>query len=213
LTRLERIQRSEHPHMSRTERRKLHGDIEEPDPATISSSIMRATQGVMAVEPDFATYAAARWASLVRSAVFLGCSKEEAQDIAQVTLLRCYVSWAKVKRADDRDAYVYRVLLNCLRDSRRRRWWGERPTERLPETEAPDITSDVDVADAVHRALAGLSKPHRDVVVLRFFANLSEQQTAHALGVGPGTVKSRLSRALAKLSADSHLLDLTEGNI
>ena len=64
----------------------------------------------------------------------------------------------------------------------------------------------------MHRALGGLSKPHRDVVVLRYFANLSEQQTAHALGVGAGTVKSRLSRAMAKLSADSHLLDLTEGN-
>ena len=167
---------------------------------------------MVAVDPDFATYAAARWASLVRSAVFLGCSREDAQDLAQVTLLRCYVSWARVQRADDRDAYVYRVLLNCLRDSRRRRWWGERPTERLPEKVESDITSDVDVSDAVDRALGGLSKPHRDVVVLRYFANLSEQQTAQALGVGAGTVKSRLSRAMAKLSADSHLLDLTEGN-
>lgn len=173
---------------------------------------MRGSQGVMAVDPDFATYAAARWASLVRSAVFLGCSREDAQDLAQLTLLRCYVSWAKVQRANDRDAYVYQVLLNCLRDSRRRRWWGERPTQRLPETVGADITSEVDVVDAVHRALAGLSKPHRDVVVLRFYANLSEQQTAHALGVGVGTVKSRLSRALANLSADSHLLDLTEEN-
>ena len=102
-------------------------DLEEPDLGAISSYIMREGQGVVGVDPDFATYAAARWASLVRSAVFLGCSREDAQDLAQVTLLRCYVSWAKVQRADDRDAYVYRVLLNCLRDSRRRRWWGERP--------------------------------------------------------------------------------------
>lgn len=163
------------------------------------------------VEQDFSAYAAARWSSLVRSAVFLGCSLEEAQDVAQVTLLRCYVAWTRIQRADDRDAYVYRVLLNCLRDSRRRLWWGERPTERLPESSAPDKTGDVDVADAVHRALAGLSKQHRDVVVLRFFANLSEHQTAHALGVEVGTVKSRLSRALARLGSDTHLLDLTEG--
>jgi RNA polymerase sigma-70 factor (sigma-E family) len=165
----------------------------------------------MAGDDDYATYAGARWPSLVRSAVFLGCSVEEAQDVAQTTLLRCYVAWAKVNRADDRDAYVFRVLLNCLRDSRRRRWWGERPTERLPDSASRDITAEVDVADAVHRALAGLSQVNRDVVVLRFFANLSEQQTAEALGIAVGTVKSRLSRALAQLADDSHLFDLTEG--
>jgi RNA polymerase sigma-70 factor (sigma-E family) len=165
----------------------------------------------MADNEDYAAYAAARWTSLVRSAVFLGCSVEEAQDVAQTTLLRCHVAWAKVNRADDRDAYVFRVLLNCLRDSRRRRWWGERPTARLPDATTRDLTADVDVADAVHRALAGLSKVNRDVVVLRYFANLSEQQTADALGIATGTVKSRLSRALAQLAADTHLLDLSEG--
>lgn len=74
-----------------------------------------------------------------------------------------------------------------------------------------DCANDVDVADAVHRAMGGLSKAHREVVVLRIFADLSEQQTASALGVEIGTVKSRLARALARLAADTHLLDLTEG--
>ena len=163
------------------------------------------------VEQDFEAYAAARWPSLVRSAVFLGCSVEEAQDLAQATLLRCHLAWARVQRADDSDAYVYRMLLNCLRDSRRRRWWGERATGDLPEAVAADRSGDVDVADAVHRAMAGLSAAHRQVVVLRIFADLSERQTALALGVEPGTVKSRLSRALARLAADDHVLDLTEG--
>ena len=117
-----------------------------------------------------------------------------------------------MQRADDSDAYVYRMLLNCLRDSRRRRWWGERATEDLPEAVAADRSGDIDVADAVHRAMAGLSDAHRQVVVLRIFADLSERQTALALGVEPGTVKSRLSRALARLAADDHVLDLTEGH-
>lgn len=162
-------------------------------------------------ERDFEAYAAARWPSLVRSGVFLGCSLEDAQDLAQTTLLRCHVAWSKVQRADDRDAYVYRVLLNCFRDSRRRRWWGERPTARLPEHPVSDGSTNVVVADAVHRAMAGLSQAHRDVVVLRYLADLSEQQTARILGIEVGTVKSRLSRALARLSVDAHLLDLTEG--
>ena len=67
------------------------------------------------------------------------------------------------------------------------------------------------VADAVHRALADLSKVNREVVVLRYYAHLSEQQTAEILDIAPGTVKSRLSRALAQLATNTHLADLAEG--
>lgn len=88
---------------------------------------------------DFSAYVSARWTTLVRSAVFLGCGLEEAQDLVQTTLMKSYVAWAKVSRAEDRDGYVYRVLLNALRDSRRRRW-GERPTADLPESHSPDAT-------------------------------------------------------------------------
>lgn len=159
-------------------------------------------------DEDFSAYAAARWGNLVRSAVVLGCTLDEAPDLVQTTLLRCYTSWAKVQRADNRDAYVYKVLLNCHRDSRRRRWWGERPTEELPDDGTPDSTARIDAADAVRRALADLSKANREVVVLRYLAHLSEQQTAEILRISPGTVKSRLSRALAQLAQSPHL---TEG--
>ncbi|WP_193614342.1 SigE family RNA polymerase sigma factor [Nocardioides lijunqiniae] len=168
-------------------------------------------------DTEFAAYAEEAWPSLVRSAVFLGCRLPEAEDLAQTALARCYTAWARVRAADDRDAYVYRVLVNSLRDSRRRRWWGERPTDELPEARATgrgDAMADVDTADAVHRALAGLSAVNRDVVVLRYFAQLSERETAQALGVPAGTVKSRLSRALRHLAADHHLADfgaLTDG--
>lgn len=159
-------------------------------------------------DSDFADYARDAWGTLVRSAIFLGCTPHEAEDLAQTTLVRCYTAWPSVAGADNRAAYVYRMLLNCLRDSKRRRWWGERPTERMPERVGRDETAAVDTADAVHRALAGLSPPHRDVVVLRYFAGLSEQETADALGIPTGTVKSRLSRSLAQLAANEHLTDL-----
>lgn len=161
-------------------------------------------------DADYAAYVRESWATLVRSAVFLGCSPHEAEDLAQTTLVRCYTAWPSVAAADNRAAYVYRMLINCLRDSKRRRWWGERPSERLPEpsSTAGDPTSAVDTADAVHRALAGLSKPHRDVVVLRYFTGLSERETAEVLDVPAGTVKSRLSRSLAQLADDAHLTDL-----
>ncbi len=165
-------------------------------------------------DEDFTGYMSARWPALVRSAVLLGCTLHEAEDLVQTALARCYVSWSKVANADDRDAYVYRVLVNCHTDGRRRRWSGEQASAHLPE--APDTRDSerrVHVTDAVDRALGALSPPLRAVVVLRFYVHLSEERTATALGIPRGTVKSRLSRALAELSANKHLADLSEGNL
>lgn len=166
----------------------------------------------MTRDDDFAEFAAARWPRLVRSAVLLGCAVSEAEDVAQATLLRCYLQWSKVQRATDRDAYVFRMLVNVHRDSRRRRWWGEQPTEQLPEPPTEDTTAAVDTADAIARALTALSRPHREVVVLRFYAHLGEQHIAEILQIAPGTVKSRLSRALAQLAADTNLADMPGGS-
>ncbi|NYI45693.1 RNA polymerase sigma-70 factor (sigma-E family) [Nocardioides aromaticivorans] len=166
-------------------------------------------------ESAYADYVEQSWPSLVRAAVFLGARPDEAEDLAQTTLVRCYTGWDRVSSADNRDAYVYRMLLNCLRDTRRTRWWKDRQYDDQAALDRPatdpggsDAAERVAIADAVHRALGGLTKPNRDVVVLRYFVQLSEKQTAEALGVPPGTVKSRLSRALAHLAANDHLLDI-----
>lgn len=159
----------------------------------------------------FSEYAAARWRLLVRAGVLLGCSAAEAEDLAQQTLLRCYVKWTHVERADNRDAYVARVQLNLLRQSRRRRWTGERPAGELAEEVGTDATGQVDDADALMRALAGLSAGQRQAVVLRYYLQLTEQQIAELAGVAPGTVKSRLSRGLDALAASPGLELLREG--
>jgi RNA polymerase sigma-70 factor (sigma-E family) len=163
-------------------------------------------------DQEFSSYVGARWATLVRSAALLGCAPHDAEDLVQSALARCYVSWAKVRAADDRDAYVYRVLVNALHDRHRRRWRAERPTADPPDR-ADDgrATQEIEVSDAIERALGGLSDMHRAVVVLRYFAHLSEREAAQALDVPVGTVKSRLSRALAELSTSRHLADLNDG--
>ena len=182
---------------------------------------MSATTSEVAVDPAseaaYAAYAEKAWATLVRAAVFLGAMPHEAEDLAQTTLVRCYTGWERVSNADNRDAYVYRMLLNCLRDARRTRWWKDRSDQDVTDRgttagAAGDAAEAVAVADAVHRALDCLSKPNRDVVVLRYFVQLTEKQTADVLGVPPGTVKSRLSRSLAQLAANDHLLDLSGGS-
>ncbi|WP_110208948.1 SigE family RNA polymerase sigma factor [Nocardioides daejeonensis] len=165
----------------------------------------------MDIDADFSDYAASRWHTLVRTGVLLGCSVTDAEDLAQQTLLRCYLKWANVERAADRDAYVARVQLNLLRQSRRRRWWGERASDRLPDRPMSDTTAQIDDADAVARALRQLPDAQRQSVVLRHYLHLTEQQIAQATGVARGTVKSRLSRALAALAANPDLAALREG--
>lgn len=162
-------------------------------------------------EAAYAEYVGTHWRDLVRAAIFLGADPHEAEDLAQTTLVRCYAGWTRVTGADNQDAYVYRMLLNALRDNRRARWWKSRVDVDVElDGSIDDHTNAVVLADAVHRALDGLSKVNREVVVLRYFVQLSEAQTATALGVPVGTVKSRLSRALAGLARDRHLQDIGE---
>lgn len=162
-----------------------------------------------AQEAEYADYVRARWRDLVRAAVFLGADLHDAEDLAQTTLVRCYSGWERVRGADNRDAYVYRMLLNALRDSRRTRWWKSRVDVDLDGV-VDDRIEALALADAVHRALSKLSKVNREVVVLRYFVQLTEAQTASVLGVPAGTVKSRLSRALASLAGDRHLQEIGE---
>ena len=161
---------------------------------------------------DYLDFVAARYGTLVRSAVLLGCDRQDAEDAVQDTLVRCYSSWARVSGADDRDAYVYRVLVNGIARGRRRRWRGETPYAELPEPgPAGDVATKVSLSQSVRTSLLRLSPEHRQVLVLRYFADLSEAQIATVLGVAPGTVKSRASRAIAALAADDSLHELVRG--
>ena len=71
-------------------------------------------------DTDFAAYLAARWPFLVRTLVLLGCGQQEAEQVAQTGLARCYRDWERVRRSDDVDAYVYATVLGCLHKKRRR---------------------------------------------------------------------------------------------
>ncbi|NEA31440.1 SigE family RNA polymerase sigma factor [Streptomyces sp. SID13031] len=162
----------------------------------------------MSGDEDFSDYVAARWPSLVRAAVLLGCSLPEAEDLVQTTLERCLLKWDKVRVAEDRNAYVHRVLINQFISARRRRWTGEKPAAVLPDQPSLDQTIGIDDSDAVMRALDRLTREQRAAVVLRYYAHLSEQQMASVLGIASGTVKSRLARALKTLAQDPDLAEL-----
>jgi RNA polymerase sigma-70 factor (sigma-E family) len=157
----------------------------------------------------FESFAAARWSRLVRTAVLLGAEPHAAEDAVQATLARCFFSWSRIEAARDPDAYVSRILLNVLRAGWRRHWHPERPHARLPEKPTSDLASAVDAAQDLIAALRRLPKHRRELVVLRYYADFSEQQTADALGISIGTVKSRASRALVALASSPSLTPLT----
>lgn len=151
---------------------------------------------------DFDVYVAARRARLVRSAVLLGCPEADAEDIVQAALFRCYRHWRQVQQADRPDAYVYKILINALRQARKRRWRGELPTETLPDAA---LDHDPTTGLMVRAALQQMRPELRDVLVLRYYVDLSEADIAAILGVPVGTVKSRASRALQALAQDESL--------
>lgn len=160
---------------------------------------------------EFSEYVGRCWLRLVRTALLLGCAPAQAEDVVQSALLRCYVNWGRVRRADYPDAYVYRVLLNTISDARRRRWSGERPVANpVAVADAVDPSDDWALTQDIERALSRLSSDQRTVVVLRYFLNLSEDQMAGVLDVAAGTVKSRLSRAVKALAADPSITELGE---
>ncbi|MER6794761.1 SigE family RNA polymerase sigma factor [Amycolatopsis mediterranei] len=144
---------------------------------------------------EFARYFGERAHSL-RSTAFLLCGDwHQAEDLTQAALLKIYLAWPRLSRHDALDAYARKVVLRTfLAEHRRSRWKRERLTDTPPELPA-EPASDQDML--VRQALAVLAPKQRAVLVLRYFEDLSVEETAQALGCSTGTVKSQ-GRAVSR---------------
>jgi RNA polymerase sigma-70 factor (ECF subfamily) len=159
---------------------------------------------------EFDEFVRARYDRLCRTAYLLCGDWQHAEDLVQTALAKTYVA-ARRGHVESLDAYVHRTLVTTRASWWRRRWHGEVATATLPDTAAPtDVYDAADRRAQVLAALATLPAAQRDVLVLRYFADVSEAGTAAALGVSPGTVKSRASRAIAALRASGLLTDIEE---
>ncbi|MFD8525949.1 SigE family RNA polymerase sigma factor [Streptosporangium canum] len=148
-------------------------------------------------DDGFAAFVAARGTSLLRVA-YLACGHErDAEDLLQTALERTYRKWDRV-RYDDPEPYVRRVIVNtAISRARRRAILRILPTHTPPEL--PVRETDVDLRHVLMDALRALPPRQRAVVVLRYWEDLGETQTAEILGCSAGTVKSQASKALTKL--------------
>jgi RNA polymerase sigma-70 factor (sigma-E family) len=151
---------------------------------------------------DFNEFVAGSLDQLLRTAYLITWDAGEAEDLVQECLFKVARRWPRVRRMDHPRAYARRMLVNLALDDSRAR---ARRRSELDESPAVAEEPDWDVLAALETraelldALARLTPRQRSVLVLRYFNDLTEAETAEVLGFSPGTVKSNASRGLARL--------------
>lgn len=151
-------------------------------------------------EDEYRQFVAARLEPLRVMAYLLCRDWHTADDLVSITIGKLYRHWRWVRAMENVDAYVRAMLANAWLDERRRPWRRERTTDELPD-QAPLEFPDAALADRelLLDLLAQLPGRRRAVIVLRFYCDLSVEDTARALGISAGAVKSQAARGLASL--------------
>jgi RNA polymerase sigma-70 factor (sigma-E family) len=166
-------------------------------------------------EPDgFREFVQARSSALLRSGWLLTGDWPSAEDLVQTALAAAWPRWASLRRQDAPELYVRKIMVNTFLRWRQRRWNGEIATGYVPDLRAyGDVFAQVDARQALLAALDRLPARQRAVVVLRYFADQTEAQTAEAMGCSVGTVKAHAAKALARLRDAPGLAELMTGGV
>ena len=148
---------------------------------------------------EFEDYVRTRQDALLRSARRLVPDPIDAQDLVQTALVRTYPRWDGIADKALADAYMRRVMINT-----RTEWWRNRKLEEVPSAEIPEASIDDGAEQRADREMLRdvmrvLAPKQRQVVIMRHYGQLTTEETARALGMSTGTVKSTLHRALARL--------------
>ena len=168
----------------------------------------------MDARDEFVAFVAASSRSLLRAGWLLTGDWGLAEDLVQTSLLATWLHWGRAGGVERPYAYVRRVMVTTYLRWSRRRWTGELATAALPEIDSPDDSlSNVDIHQAVIAALRVLPPKQRAIVVLRYFADLSESQTAAVMGCRVGTVKSQTAKALSALREVPGLDEVLAGGL
>lgn len=153
----------------------------------------------MAVKPEFDAFVTARWGALLRTAYLLTHDQGRAEDLVQAALTKLWFAWDRVD--GDPEPYVRRIMVTTYASWRRRRWWSELVSDRVGDLPSPGSGTTDQHVD-VWTALGHLPPRQRAVLVLRYFEDLTEAETAAVLGCTVGTVKSQHAKAMRRLRSD-----------
>jgi RNA polymerase sigma-70 factor (sigma-E family) len=157
----------------------------------------------------FREYVTSRSRSLLRTAYVLTGNRADAEDLVQAALAKTFLAWDRIEDSGALDGYVRKAMVNTHISWWRRRRLDEYPTDEVPDRAIVDDAGDAgdsDLQDTLRRAIDRLPQRMRAAVVLRYYEDMTEAEVADALGVSLGTVKSTVSRAVAKLRIDAELL-------
>ena len=152
-----------------------------------------------AEQRNFDTFYAAHRDQMARALSLSLRNPDLAAEAADEAFVRACQRWTEVSTYANPQGWVYRVGMNWARSWLRR---ARREREKRPLLAKSEFAEDEIVDVDLERALDNLTPTHRKVVVARFFMEWSVEETAEALGIRPGTVKSRLSRALSQLAGE-----------
>jgi len=158
------------------------------------------------VDAEFREFVGTRGRALLRSAYLLTGNLADAEDLVQSALAKTYQAWDRIEDRKALDGYVRRAIVNTHISWWRRRRVDEYPTDVIPDQPAADNSGNSELHDTLQRAIDKLPQRMRAAVVLRYFEDMSEAEVADILGVSQGTVKSTVSRAVAKLRTDADLM-------
>lgn len=148
---------------------------------------------------EFREFVHARERSLTRTAYLLTGDQHLAEDLLQNVLGRMARRWDRIASRGSAESYVRTALYREYVSWRRLRRNAELPVETLPEQSAGDFTDQITLRVALERAMARLTRRQRAVLTLRFYEDMSENETADVLGCSVGTVKSQTHHALGRL--------------
>ncbi|NRQ38485.1 SigE family RNA polymerase sigma factor [Nonomuraea sp. NN258] len=150
-------------------------------------------------EEEFREYVVARGPSLLRAARQLTGHPLDAEDLLQNALTKTYQAWDRIEDHGALDGYVRRAMVNINISQWRRRKLEEYPSDELPEMTITESVACGDVHERLEQALSELPERMRAAIVLRYYEDMTEPEIARTLGISVGTVKSTVSRAMAKL--------------
>ncbi|RKE19338.1 SigE family RNA polymerase sigma factor [Streptomyces sp. TLI_171] len=149
-------------------------------------------------DEEFTAFVASRAVWLRKVAYLLCADWHRADDLVQESITKLYTHWGRAGRAENRDGYARTVLVNTFLAEQRTAWWRRtRPSARPLDAVVPG--TDLALSLDLREALAALPPRQRATVVLRYFCDLTVEQTAAELGCSSGNVKSQSSRALETL--------------
>ena len=148
---------------------------------------------------EFAEFVESRSHALLRTAYLVVGDHQLAQDLLQEALIKTLMAWPRLRDKSKVDAYVRRTMVTTAISWRRRRSFHERPTESLPDAAGLDQLEGLATHQVLISHLRGLSPRQRAAIVLRYYEDLTEAQTAEIMGCSVGSVKSHVSVGLGRL--------------